>query len=276
MVKNVSGLVLFAILLTVVSCASKPKEMDKIAQIHFNAGTQSLLNQDYTDALTSLLKANAIETDNSEILNNLGMAYYFKGDSSLAMKCLKRALELNPKNSDARSNIASIYYQEGRTQEAEKLYKEVMKDLTYDKQARTFYNLGLLEIEKKNNPEEAEKYFLASLKEAQDYCPSHFQLGKIQFARRQYKKAYSSFREATMGVCLNSATAHYHQALSLIELRRYTDARMKLDEVQRKFSKTVFATKANQKLLELDEIEKNQSTLEAKTAPRKVLQSPEF
>jgi Tfp pilus assembly protein PilF len=275
MVKTISGLLLFAVLFSLMSCASKPKEMDKKAQIYFNAGTQSLMTRDYTEALNNLLKANEFEKNNAEIMNNLGMAYYFKGDHTLALKCLNRTLELNPANSDARTNIASIYLEEGRLNEAETLYKEVLKDLSYDKQARTYYNLGVLEFEKRNNPEQAETYFKASIKETEDYCPSHYKLGSIYFGRRQFNKAYNSFREATMGTCLNSAPAHYQQAVSMIELRKYNDARIKLDEIQNRFAKTPYAVKARTKLMEIDELEKNYKTLEARS-PRKVLQSPEF
>lgn len=275
MVIKLQGLLLIAALLIVVSCASKTREMSKKAQLLFNAGTQSLMTSDYTEALTNLMKANEIEKNNPEILNNLGMAYYFKGDSTLAMKCLTRALELDPKNSDARSNIAAVLYEQNRTEEAERLYKEVLRDLTFDKQARTYYNLGILELERRKNSEAAEKYFLSSLKESQDYCPSHFKLGTIYFGRRQFSKAHYRFREATMGTCLNSATAHYHQALALIELRKFDDARMKLDEIQNRFSRTQFAVRARAKSLELDEMQKHYGTIEARS-PRKVIQSPEF
>jgi tetratricopeptide (TPR) repeat protein len=216
-----------------------------------------------------------MENDNADILNNLGMAYYFKGDNALAMKCLKKSLEINPKNSDAKNNIGSIYYEEGQIQQAETLYKEVLKDLTYEKQARTYYNLGLLELEKKNNVAEAEMYFKNSLKESEDYCPSHYKLGTIYYSHREFNKAYKSFREATMGTCLNSPAAHYQMGLALVELRRYNDARMKLDEVQNRFAKTNFAAKARAKMLEVDELEKQYKTLEARS-PRKVIQSPEF
>jgi tetratricopeptide (TPR) repeat protein len=275
MVKKISGLLLFAVLFSLMSCSSRPKEMDRKARIYFSAGTQSLMTRDYTDALNNLLKANEKEKNNPEILNNLGMAYYFKGDTNLALKCLKRTLELNPRNSDARTNIASIYLEEGRLNEAEVLYKEVLKDLSYDKQARTYYNLGILELEKKNNLDQAEIYFKASIKETEDYCPSHYKLGNIYFKRREFNKAYTSFREATMGTCLNSAPAHYQQALTMIELRRYNDARMKLDEIQNRFAKTTFAVKARSKLLEIDDLEKNYKTIEARSS-RKMIQTPEF
>jgi tetratricopeptide (TPR) repeat protein len=275
MVNKISGFLLIAVLFTLMSCASRKNKMDKMAQIHFNAGTQSLMNRDYTDALNNLLKSNELGKNNPEILNNLGMAYYFKGDHELALRCLKKSLELNPRNSDAKTNIASIYFEQGRLQDAEAIYKDVLKDLTYDKQARTYYNLGVLELEKKNNPKSAENYFKLSIKETEDYCPSHYKLGTIYYSRREFNKAYRSFREATMGTCLNSAAAHYQQALSMIELRKFTDARLKLDEVQTRFAKTPYAVSARTKMLELDEIEKQYKSIEAKSS-RKVIDSPEF
>lgn len=275
MVKNVSVLLLSAILFTLTSCASKPKEMNKRAQIYFNAGTQSLMTREYTDALTNLLRANEMEPNNAEIMNNLGMAYHFKGDEALAVKCLKRTLELDPKNSDALANIGSIHYEAGRFQEAEAIYKEVLKDLTYDKQARTYYNLGILELDKKRNPNQAEIYFKAAIKEAEEYCPAHYRLGTIYFSNREYNKAYRSFREATMGTCVDSPSAHYNQALTLIELKKFSDARIKLDDIQNRFQKTAYGVKARTKMLELDEIENQYRTLEVRS-PRKVINSPEF
>ncbi len=275
MVKNVSGLLLFAVLFTLASCASKSRDMNKRAQIYFNAGTQSLMTRDYTEALTNLLRANEMEPDNADIMNNLGMAYYFKGDEALALKCLKRTLELDPKNSDAKSNIGSIYYEGGRFQEAEAIYKEVLRDLTYDKQARTYFNLGILELDKKRNSKQAEAYFKAAIKEAEDYCPAHYRLGTIYYSNREFNKAYRSFREATMGTCVDAPAAHYNQALTLIELKKFNDARIKLDDIQNRFQKTVFAVKARTKMLELDEIENQYRTLEVRS-PRKVINSPEF
>ncbi|MES2528030.1 MAG: tetratricopeptide repeat protein [Bdellovibrionota bacterium] len=274
MFKNPMGLILTIVLAGLVSCASKPKEINKTAQIYFNAGTSSLMNKEYTEALTNMLKANELAPNNPDILNNLGMAYYFKGDTDLALKALTLSLKINPKNSDARTNLGSIYYQSGRFQEAETHYKEVLKDLTYDKQARTYYNLGIISLEQKKDPKQAETYFNLSLKEAEDYCPAHYKLGSIAFAKRDFNKAYRSFREATMGTCLNSAAAHYQQAMAMIELRRFSDARMKLDEVENRFKNSTYAVKARTKMLELDELQRQYKSIEA-SSPRKVT-SPEY
>ena len=264
-----------ALVLVLSACATKASKMKKQqVELFSGAGTQSLMNGDYTDALTNLKKANELEPDNSGIVTNLGMAYYFKGERDLAVRTLKRALELDEKNSDARVNLASIYYNDGDHAGAEKIYKQVLKDLTYDKQARTLYNLGVLAVQK-NNSVEAENYFNKSVKEDDSYCPSYFQLGLLHYGRKQYKSAHKNFRESTMGTCYSSPAGHFYQALSLTKLRRYTDARLKYDEIDAKFKKTEYAEKARAKMLELNDIEKT-NPAEESHASRKVLESPEF
>lgn len=256
-----SQVVMIATMLVIVGCSSKEKENRlRKASIHFGAGTQSLMAQKYTEALISLKTANKLDPKNPEILINLGMAYYFKGERDTAIKLLNESIKLKEENSDARINLASIYYKDGDYARAEKMYKEILKDLTYDKQARTFYNLGILELEVKKNSVAAEKYFKSAVKEDDNYCPAYYQLGLIAYKRRQFTSSLKNFREATMGVCTDSPGAHYYQGLNLIELKRYTDARLKFDEIDSRFKKSVYAVKARTKSLEINEIENSQKT----------------
>lgn len=271
--RTLSLLVFSTLILT--SCASKESQLkQKQASLYFGAGTQSLIEKQYTEALKNLLEANKLDPDNSEILNNLGMAYYFKGEKEIAIKHLNRALEIDEKNSDARQNLASIYFKDNNFEAAEKIYKQVLKDLTYDKQARTFYNLGMLEMVAKRNVVSAENYFKKSITEDDNYCPSYYQLGLIQYNRRQFNSALRNFKEASMGTCYESPAPHYYQAMTLIELRRYDDARIKLDEIDSRFKKSVFAVKARAKAIELQEIEKNKSI--ESHASKNMLESPDF
>ena len=261
--------------LIVLSCSSKAEKKRKTqSELYYGAGTQSLMSKDYTDALTNLLKANELDPDNSGILNNLGMAYYFKGEKDLALRTLKRSIEIDNKNSDAKVNLASIYFQLGKLDDAEKIYKTVLRDLIYDKQARTLYNLGLLEI-KRNNLVAAENYFKKSTKEDGNYCPSFFQIGLLQYSRKQYTQAHKNFKEASMGVCYESPAAHYYQGLALTGLRRFNEARMKFDEIDARFKTSEFAQKARTKMMELNEIEKTTATEEVH-ASGKVLESADF
>lgn len=270
--KAVSLCLLATLLLT--SCASKKDLNIKQASLYFGAGTQSLMEKQYTEALKNLLQANQLDPENSDILNNLGMAYYFKGEKDLAVKTLNNSLKINPDNSDAKVNLASIYFKDGRLADAENMYKQVLKDLTYDKQARTLYNLGLIEMQGNNDYVAAENYFKKSIKEDDNYCPSYHHLGLVQYQRRQFNSALKNFKEASMGICFDSPGPHYYQALSLIELRRYDEARLKLDEMSTRFKKSDYARKARQKAIELTTIENKRSS--ESHASRKVLESPDF
>ncbi len=257
------------------ACASKKEGMkSKQAELYFGAGTQNIMDQEYTLALQNLMKANELEPNNSEIINNLGMSYFFKGEVDLAIKYLEQAIKLNDKNTDAKVNLASIYFNQGKIEESEALYKKVLKDLTYDKHARTYYNLGIVELDKKN-VDAAEKYFKRSLVEDDNYCPAYFQLGLVQFKRRQFNTALKNFKEATLGTCYNAPAPVYYQALTLSELRQYEDARIKFEEVITRFSKSDYSNKARVRTLELNKLESSYKT-EDTHASRKLLESPDF
>jgi tetratricopeptide (TPR) repeat protein len=262
-------------IISLSSCSSKNNAaVSKKAGLFYGEGTANLINKKYTEALKNLLSANELEPNNSEIINNLGMAYYFKGQRDLAIKHLNRAIELNKKNADAKSNLATIYYHEGNIKKAEKFYKEVTTDLTYEKLAITYYNLGILELDKKNNSLAAENYFKKSLEEDENYCPSYFQIGLIKFNQKKFNSALKNFREASMGVCYEIPAPIYHQALSLIELKKYDEARLKLDLIETRFKDSPYYKKAKNKILELSNIQTRFSS--EKQASGNLFESPEF
>lgn len=269
------NIVLIAMVICLTACASKAqKTKQHQSELYFGAGTQSLMSKDYTDALTNLIKADELDPQNPSIMTNLAMAYYFKGERDLAVKTLKETIKIDDKNSDAKINLATIYFKDGDIDNAEKIYKTVLRDLTYDKQARTFYNLGTIEL-KRQNISAAENYFKRSVKEESNYCPSYLQLGMIQYDRKQYTGAYKNFKEASMGTCYESPAAHFYQGLALTKLRRFNEARMKFDEIDAKFKTSEYAARARMKMNELTEIEKNIPAEEVQ-ASRNVLESPEF
>lgn len=267
------SLLLILTTLLIAACSSKGNLKDKQASLYFGAGTQSLIQGDYTEALANLLKANELNPNNSDIINNLGMAYYFKGEKSEAHKHLNRALELNPNNTDAKINLASIHYQDGEIDQAEALYKVALKDLTYDKQARTYFNLGLISQINRRDNISAIKYYEKSIKEDPNYCPSFFQMGIIQFKNRKFNSALKNFKESSMGTCYNTPSGHYHQALTLIELKRYNEARLKLESIESRFKNTKFGVNARAKLLELNE---NVNQQHQNHASGRVIESPDF
>jgi Tfp pilus assembly protein PilF len=237
-----------------VSCATRPPgefvqktPLEKKAELYYDYGTNALVEKNYTKALTNLKQAvSLIETD-SRFHNNLGMAYYFKGDQSSATKHLQRSLELDEKNSDARNNLASIYFNQGKLKEAKDLYLGILKNLEYTKQYRTNYNLGLIE-QRLGNEEKAILYFNQSVKERLGYCPAHLQLGNIAFKKHYYQQAANAYEKATLGSCANNPSLHLREGTALLELREYGKGLLKLQEIKKRFPQSKEAILAERKI----------------------------
>lgn len=248
-------LLLTIVTLALVSCASSKNDKktaeEKKAEIFYNQGTQELVSKNYTKALKHLLKANSLRENHSKTLNNLGMAYYFKGRPNLAINYIKKSLVVDPKYTKARLNLATVYMNENQLNRAKTQYELILDDLTYEGQFLTYYNLGLLNM-KKGRDAQAVNYLKQSLNENKSYCPSHFLLGKIYFKRGKYKEALQSYKSSGYGTCYDNPKPIYHQALSYIKLKEYDTAKLKLEEIVERFALTKYERMATKKLQTLN------------------------
>jgi Tfp pilus assembly protein PilF len=271
-----------SLLILISACASKSSsnspEHSK-AEIYYDKGTANLIAKKYTSAIDDLLKAFQLNPKSSKINNNLGMAYLFKGNQEKAASHIKMAIELDASNTDARSNLASIYFTNKEYDKSEKIYLDILKDLAYRAHYRTYYNLGLLAIIRKDI-NRAEHYFDLAIKENNDYCSAHFQKGMIVFDRGFYSKALEVFKEGSLGTCYNEPAPHYQIALTYIELKRFDDAREKLDFIMNQFSKTKYNTLAQIRFSRIQEMKDNTDHQSVKTQLDKIKQekksTPDF
>ena len=238
------------VLLTVLlcSCSSGQRSAkDEQADIHYAKGSSELLNAEYTNALISLKRANELRKKDTKILNNLGMAYYFKNDLNTAKKHLQEALDADPENMDAKSNLAALYMQEDNLPLAEKMYAEITKVLTYQNQFRILYNLGIIQL-RKNNDEKAIEYFEESLKADSNYCSANYQLGLIYKKRKNLELALENFKTATKGNCYQYPAPHYAQALTFLDDGQYQMANEKFQHIIKFFPNSEFAKAAKKNL----------------------------
>lgn len=257
--KNIFKLVLIAQLI-LVGCGSSSKEKQakiKRADLHYSHGTEALVNKEYTTALDHLMKANKLKPNQSNILNNLGMAFYFKKEEARALKNLLLALKADPKNSDARTNVASLYLEMNQLNKAEEHYRIVLKDLIYKHQYRVHYNLAIVE-KKRGNYDKSVVQLKKAIEIKDDYCPANFKMGNLAFRRYDYQTALKYFRDATKGSCYNLAEPHLKQAEAMIHLKKYTEARLKLTDIKNQFKGTRYDTLAKVKLNDLDNLEKQE------------------
>lgn len=252
--KNLFCLIVFT---TLIACSSNNKfsESEKKADIFYQSGTQNLVSKKYTEALNDFLEALKLDPKNSEIHNNLGMTYFFKNELNLAMMHLKKSIELDPKNMDPVNNLASLYFTKGNYPEAKINYEKILKDLTYQNQFRTYYNLGLIEFVQKNRPK-ARELFNKAIADNENYCPAYFQLGSLDFEEQNYQSAYDNFKNAGIGECINNAAeANYYQALTSWKLGNTERAKLKFIDITKRFPKSPTATRAQMQLERLEKIE---------------------
>ncbi|MEX0799393.1 MAG: tetratricopeptide repeat protein [Bacteriovoracaceae bacterium] len=241
---NALSVSLFAAVLSVnIACSSQSKKelspAQKKAKLFYNHGTRNLISQDYTQALKNLKQAASLDPENSDIHNNLGMAYYFKKSEKKAELHIKKAVKLNPQNTDAKLNLASIHLKNNSLAEAERLYNNILEDLTYEGQHRTYYNLGVVAL-KRNNTARAIENFNKSLEVSAGYCPAHFKLGELAYKKGRYSAAFKSYKEAGMGTCYENPEPFLGQIESLIKMNRFSDALVKLEDMQERFAMTKY------------------------------------
>lgn len=239
--------------LFVTSCSSmnSQKEINKTkSDLYFAEGTERLVNQEYTEALRNLIQADELDPDNSKIINNLAMAYYFKGKAEMAKNLLNKSMKLDPKNSDAKNNLASIYFNEKKYLEAKKLYEEITADLLYGHTYRVYYNLALIELEF-NNREKAITLLEQAIGNRIDYCPAGYRLATLYKEMGQYKKSLDTFKDTTKENCAQNPEPFYEWANLLHTLGKDTEALIKYTHVLEKFPSSPLAQNAANKINQL-------------------------
>ena len=243
------------VILLLAACTSaKVTKTKKQASILYAYGTSELMQQDYANAITHLDQANQLTPNDSKILNNLGMAYYFKNQVGQAISYLEQSLKADAENEDARLNLATIYMEQKRYDDAQRIYAEVLKDVKYDQQHLTHYNLARMALEQKKTAQAIKELKLA-LEEKDDYCPANFTLGQIYAREFRYQQALEYFKKSNRGSCINNIEGHYQQALMEIELKHYDAARSKLRDIIEHYTRDEhYLALANEALRKIDRI----------------------
>ena len=272
---SLAALIPLLMIFTLASCGSadtKISPTEKKAELFYTQGTRKLVSKEYTEALDYLLKAHAIHPENSKINNNLGMAYFFKNKKDKAFQHLQEALDLDEKNSDARINLASLYYRFGEYEKASKEYLKVLEDLIYKHQHRVYYGLALISLKQKR-PLEARKHLQKAIEQKDDYCAAHFKLGELAKKAYHYSEAYKRFQLASQGTCFQEPEPHYEQALTLMQMRDFRKANIKLKEIIQMFPRTIYANMAQE---EMEKLKKMIYTESQFGKQEKQLRSPAF
>ncbi len=255
MLKNISRIIIISFF--VFSCASQKSSMnEKKADLFFGKGTNNLIKGDYTSALDHLIKASKLAPKRSDIHNNLGMAYYMKKSKRNALKHIKHSIKLDKNNTEAKSNLASIYLEAGKLDKASKFYRSILKDLTYQKHFKTYYNLGIISL-KKNNVSNAKSYFKKSVAENNYSCNALYQLGMMSLKQKQYNEASNYFYKGTDGPCYNMEANHYYLGISYEKLGKIKEAIKTHKLIGKQFKQSKYYSLSQNKVSTLSRLEES-------------------
>ena len=146
-------------------------------------------------------------------------------DRNQIIKNANRRLAQNPKDADAISNLADLYYNEEIYDKAVHLLKVLLDQTSTnpkldEKDIAFKYAISLLRTGK---TEEAYKYLAYVRSLDKDHFETNYNLGIIEYDRKNYEKAYLLFSAARTQIPDHAMTIHYI-GKSLYFTGKYTDA----------------------------------------------------
>ena len=87
---------------------------------------------------------------NADLLNQVGLIYKSTHQFKAAADYYQKALDVDPKNVAARTDLASCLFYEG---DADGAIQQLQQSLNYDpKDANSLFNLGMIRLQGKNDP----------------------------------------------------------------------------------------------------------------------------
>src|ERR1700723_2885037 len=101
-------------------CATNQADHER-AMLHLQIGTSYLQAGKNPQAMSELLKAEELDPKDPQIMNNLGLAYYVRGNLKQAEEKFRNAIAADRKFTDAKNNLGRVLIDADRLNEATKV-----------------------------------------------------------------------------------------------------------------------------------------------------------
>lgn len=230
--------------LTLVQCTSIPKDDKERAVLHMQIGTGYLSQGQYPQAMSELLKAEALDNTNPIVANNLGLAFYVRGKTKLAEGKFRQAVRLKPDYSDAKNNLARALIDEDHAEEAIQILLQVEGDLTYPFPEKTLANLGMAHFQL-GHFSKAEDYLARSLQIRRQSCTTANFYGRTLLELKRLKQSAEILDQA-VDYCRSARFEEplYFSAMSYFTLGDKEKSRARLEELLKDYPKSKYVAKA--------------------------------
>lgn len=235
-------LILPVLIFSVAACTTPRRDKERAA-LHLQIGTGYLLQGQNPQAMTELLKAEQLDPEEPQILNNIGLAYYVRGRLKTAEAKFRKAIKNKSGYSDAKNNLARVLIDQERYAEAIRLLNEVEGDLTYGNQEKTLSNLGIAYFQQ-GNYKKAEDYLARSLQIRRESCTTANYYGRALLELKRTKDAATMLDNAVEW-CRPSKFEEplFFSAMSYFSLGEKEKSRARLEELLKDYPKSKYVAK---------------------------------
>jgi Tfp pilus assembly protein PilF len=253
--KKTQFAVLLISLLVATSCAtSKPKEdvtPEQHARLLLNVANASLIENDPTQAMEALARAEAADPDLPEIYHTRGLVYYNRGNIQAALEQVKKAVKMSPNYTDANNSLGKILTDLGRYDEAVAPLQKAAHDPFYRETYKPLSNLGILYY-RKGEFGKASDFFTKATESGGDHaCIAYYYKGHLELRDGHFSEAIKNYTSATKRWCAGFADAHLAIGITYERTKQYALARKTFVEVQQRYPNSKAADQAIDRLREL-------------------------
>ncbi|HLQ26989.1 MAG TPA: type IV pilus biogenesis/stability protein PilW [Acidiferrobacterales bacterium] len=163
-----------------IACADKLDENKRaeLLRIRTDLGAGYLERNQLDIANQELQKAFAINSNDSQANNIMGLLQARMKNYDKADKYFRKAISAQPDNSDAQNNYGVFLCEQGKLDEAEQRFKAALTNPLYKTPELANLNAGLC-LMKKPAAAQAVKYFKVALEVNPKLAPALYQMAKI-------------------------------------------------------------------------------------------------
>jgi len=206
-------ILLLAIFL-LAGCGGEKKEVDQ-GEAHFILGVSYLRENNPTLALKEFRLAAQSKPESAHIQAALAQAYYLKNAFPEAEEHYLKALKLDSNNSQVQNNLAALYLDMGRWNDAILYFKKAASDLTFTNAEVALTGLGYAYLQK-GEYLEAVTACKEALEHNHRYPPAYLRMGEAYYALDKTDLAIEAFRQA-LSLAPDYSAAHYKLGLAYMK-----------------------------------------------------------
>lgn len=176
---------------------TEKKDPQKAVEYSVQAARTYIARQEWDNAKRHLRNALAIDDNDGEVHEALGLVFQSTGEFELADQHFQRAVALDGSLSRVRNNYAAFLYQQERYPEAERQLERVVEDTLYENRPAAYVNLGLVRMKLKKY-ESARNAFERARRMDSRNAVTLFQLAEAHYQLGDFSKAqqfYADYRQ---------------------------------------------------------------------------------